>query len=103
MLAYELGTAPEGRSTCEVGHHGTGRSTKAVTFKQPKRLVAGRVSEFRGQQDSNRVPERLVGEATNGTRAMLRKSNLPTRFWAEAVTTSMSLRNNEDEQGDNTV
>jgi len=62
-------------------------------FKQPERLVAGRVSEFREQQDSNRVPERLVGEATNGTRATLRESNLPPCFWAEAVTMFMSLRN----------
>ena len=50
------------------------------------------MSEFREQQNSNRVPERLVGEATNGTRAIPRESTPPPRFWAEVVTTFMSLR-----------
>ena len=35
ILACELGTAPEG-IPCEVGHHGTGRSTKTVIFNNPR-------------------------------------------------------------------
>jgi len=42
---------------------------------------------------SNGVAERLVGVATRGTRAMLHGANLPPRFWAEAMTTYMYLRN----------
>jgi len=85
--------------------NGTGSTIKAVMFDNAKELVAGRMREYCEQKgirinssvpyspSSNGVAERLVGVATNGTRAMLRDSSLPPRFWAEAMTTFMYLRN----------
>ena len=85
--------------------NGTGSTIKAFMFDNAKELVAGRMKEYCEHKgirinssvpyspSSNGVAERLVGVATNGTRAMLRDSNLPPRFWAEAMTTFMYLRN----------
>ena len=50
---------------------------------------------------SNGVAQRLIGVATNGIRATLRDSNLPPRFWIEAVATFQDA--NEDERGDNAI
>jgi len=83
-----------------------------IMFGNARELVAGRTEEFCEQQGtsdslvlhsppSNGVAQRLVGVVTNGIRAMLRDSNLPPRFWAEAMATFQDA--NEDERGDNTV
>ena len=84
--------------------NGMGSTIKAVMFDNAKELIAGRMKEYCEHKgipinsspyspSSNGVAERLVGVATNGTLAMLRDSNLPPRFWAEAMTTFMYLRN----------
>jgi len=85
--------------------NGAGRTIKTVMFDNAKKLVAGKMRGFCEQQgiriissvpyspSSNGVAARLVGVATNDTRAMLRDSNLPPRFWAEATSTFMYLRN----------
>lgn len=85
--------------------NGTDSTIKAVMFDNAKEFVAGRMKEYCDQKgirinssvpyspSSNGVAERLVGVATNGTRAMLRDSALPPRFWAEAMSTFMYLRN----------
>ena len=92
--------------------NGTGNTIKAVMFDNARELVLERMKGYCKQKgirinssvpyspSSNGVAERLVGVATNGTRAMLRDSNLPPHFWAEAVTTYMYLRNRiRDEAG----
>ena len=85
--------------------NGTGRTIKAVMFDNAKEFVEGRMREYCEHKgirinssvpyspSSNGVAKRLVGVATNSTRAMLRDSNLPPRFWAEAMNTFMYLRN----------
>jgi transposase InsO family protein len=85
--------------------NGTGRTIRTVMFDNAREFVAGRMKEFCDQRGiriisstpysppSNGIAERLVGVATHGTRAMLRDSGLPPRFWAEAMTTFMYLRN----------
>ena len=85
--------------------NGTDSTIKAVMFDNAREFIAGRMKEFCDQKgirinssipyspSSNGIAERLVGVATNGTRAMLRDSDLPPRFWAEAMTTFMYLRN----------
>ena len=85
--------------------NGTGRTIKMVMFDNAKELVAGKMQEYCDERGiriisstpysppSNGIAERLVGVATYGTRAMLRDSSLPPRFWAEAMTTFMYLRN----------
>jgi len=74
-------------------------------FDNAGELVAGRMRDIcyeRGikiissvpySPSSNGVAERLVGVATRGTRAMLHDAKLPPRFWAEAMSTYMYLRN----------
>jgi hypothetical protein len=57
------------------------------------------ISSVPYSRSSNGVAERLVGVATNGTHAMLRDANLPPRFWAEAMTTFMYLRNRKTNNG----
>ena len=78
---------------------------KAVMFDNARELILGRMKEYCEQKgihinssvpyspSSNGIAERLVGVATNGTHAMLHDSNLPPRFWAEAMTTFMYLWN----------
>jgi len=78
---------------------------RTVMFDNAKEFVAGRMKELCDERgiriissvpyspSSNGIAERLVGVATNGTRAMLRDSGLPPRFWAEAMSTFMYLRN----------
>ena len=78
---------------------------RTVMFNNAKELVAGGMKEFCNghgiriissvpySPSSNGIAERLVGVATDGTRAMLRDSALPARFWAEAMNTFMYLRN----------
>ena len=86
--------------------NGTGSMIKAVMFDNAKELVAGKMREYYEHKGfisdnssvpysppSNVVAKRLVGVATNGTRASLRDSNLPPTFWAEAMNTFMYLRN----------
>ena len=74
-------------------------------FDNTKELLAGRMKEYCEHKgmwintsvsyspSSNGVAERNVGVATNGTRAMLRDSNVPPRFWVEARSIFMYLRN----------
>ena len=69
--------------------NGTGRKVRTVMFDNAKEFVAGRMKELCGERgvriitsvpyspSSNGIAERLVGVATNGTRAMLRDSSLP--------------------------
>ena len=93
--------------------NGTGRGVRTVVFDNAKELVAGRTGEARDSDylvpyspSSNGVAKRLVGVTTNGTRAMLRDSNLPPRFWAKAMTTfyiPVEPDANKDERGDNVV
>jgi hypothetical protein len=93
--------------------NGAGRTIKAVIFDNAREFVAGRMSEYCAQQgiwiissvpyspSSNRVTERLVGVATNGTHAMLQDANLPPCFWAEAITTFMYLQNRTPTKANN--
>ena len=85
--------------------NGTDKTIKTVLFDNAKELTAGGMKEMcdgRGiriistvpySPSSNGVAERLVGVTTAGVRAMLRDSGLPGRFWAEAASTFMYLRN----------
>jgi hypothetical protein len=85
--------------------NGTDSTIKAVMFDNAKEFVEGRMKLYCDQKgirinlsvpyspSSNGVAERLVGVATNNTRAMLRDSALPPRFWAEAMSTFMYLQN----------
>ena len=85
--------------------NGTESTIKAIMFDNARELVLGRMKEYYEQKgicinssvlyspSSNRIAERLVGVATNSTRTMLRNSNLPPCFWAEAMTTFMYLQN----------
>jgi len=81
--------------------NGTENTIKAIMFDNAKEPVAGRMKEYCERRIrvnssvpysplSNGVAERLIGVATD---AMLRDSNFPPRFWAEAMTTFMYLRN----------
>ena len=85
--------------------NGTDKRVKTVMFDNAKELTAGGMKEMCDERgihiitsvpfspSSNGVAERLVGVATSATRAMLRDSGLPFRFWAEAMATFMYLRN----------
>src|SRR5258706_5719515 len=85
--------------------NGTDSTIKAVMFDNAREFVAGRMKEFCDQKgicinssvpyspSSNRVDEGLVGVGTNGPQVMLRDAALPARFWAEAMSTFMYLRN----------
>jgi hypothetical protein len=82
-----------------------GRNLRTVLFDNARELVAGKMKalcDARGTRiistvpyspSSNGVAERLVGVTSEGTRAMMHDSGLPPRFWAEAVSTFMHLRN----------
>ena len=81
--------------------NGTGQNIRTFMLNNAKELVAGRMKELCDERSiriissvpyspsSNGIAERLVGVATNSTRAMLHDSGLPPRFWVEATTTSM--------------
>ena len=85
--------------------NGTNMTIKTVMFDNARELIAGKMRELcnaRGiriissvpySPSSNGVAERLIGVATRGIRAMLLDAKLPPRFWAEAMSTFMYLRN----------
>ena len=81
------------------------RKVAKVLFDNARELVEGKTREIcdaRGicttstipySTSSNGVAERLVGDTSEGIRAILHDSGLPSRFWVEAMKTFMRIRN----------
>jgi len=90
------------------------KNVRTDMFDNAKELVAGRmescdergiriISSVQYSPPSNGVAQRLVAVTTSGTRAMLRDSGCPPRFWAEAVTTIYLRNRTDDEQGKDAI
>jgi len=104
-LRAKLDAPVEFEKWAAMMQNGTGKTIRTVMFDNAKEFVAGKMREFCNERririitsvpyspSYNGIAERLVGVATYGTRAMLRDSGLPPRFWAKAMTTFMYLRN----------